>query len=385
MDDLRRIIDTIPVILIITDKNGFIRYANKYTLDLFGYNDISEFNGYICKVLFGNQQKTIKTVKTIVEQLSGAGDVWNKSTEISCVSRSSRIVWVRVNIQKIFLLTADSYLLVFTGNGIPDTPANKKLIQLKSHKKKLAPEKNICQLLVQRLKQQNAKLAKISRMKDNFLMIASHDLRSPLCSILGFSEILKEDGSLNDRDREIIDLIYRSSENLLNYIDDLLLIAKMNRSSLENISREWEIDELVNEVIKTTELTRIMKGITIRKTGISFKCIGIDRTLILQILFNLVSNAIKFSHPHSSVHIFIERVDEAYCVHVIDKGVGIPNEEKDNVFLEWHKVMPFGTTGEEGNGVGLAMCKNLVQSFGGTIGLKSEYQSGSDFYFTIPD
>jgi signal transduction histidine kinase len=179
-------------------------------------------------------------------------------------------------------------------------------------------------------------------------------------------------------------MLHKSSDNLLNYIDGLLELAKLNKGDVNLQIKTHDINQVIDEALRTSELSALRKNITIIKKQNEKIIAEIDKAKIVMILNNLISNAIKFSHPNSTIEIVVRKDFDNFSIHVIDDGLGVPEEEKENIFSEYQKVHSFGTGGEKGNGLGLAICKQLVELHGGKIGVKSKDNSGSEFFFTLP-
>jgi len=239
-----------------------------------------------------------------------------------------------------------------------------------------------------RIESQNRQLEKLSAMKDEFLAVASHDLRTPFNAILGFSGFLLEDKSLGKEQREMIRLIKQSAESQLEYINDLLDVMKLEAGEIKLKLQPVSVRSLVEECVK--ELRMLVEGKCIKflvqnKIPQTFPEIEVDLPKIKQVLNNLISNAMKFTEPGKEITVscFINGSSEVE-IHVIDEGVGIPEKSTAEIFERYKQLRGTGTSGEKGTGLGLFICKTFIEAHGGSIAVNSAIGKGSDFYFRLP-
>ncbi len=228
------------------------------------------------------------------------------------------------------------------------------------------------------------KIKELSKLKEDFIAIVSHDLRSPFNGILGFSEILLEDSTLTQENRKMIKTIEESAQIQLNYINDLLDLIAAGQKEFNIDLKTVNMDKLVNSSINSLKIIADKKNITI-KTDIQKNIKAkLDYPKIIQVLNNLISNALKFTPQDGTIKItsHLNQKNEIET-HVIDNGIGIPKNKLENIFDRYSSISTKGTAGEKGSGLGLSICKLLVNAHGGKMKVESAPKKGSDFYFTI--
>ncbi|MBZ5634262.1 MAG: PAS domain S-box protein [Acidobacteriia bacterium] len=245
----------------------------------------------------------------------------------------------------------------------------------------------------QRLAETNAELAmtnreieRANRLKSEFLASMSHELRTPLHTIIGFSELLGEEleGPLNEKQQRFVQHIHKDSLHLLELINDILDISKIEADRLELRPEPFDFTALVAESLASIRSLAEAKS-HILETALDVPtAVEADRLRIKQVLVNLLSNAIKFTPEGGRIRLEA-RVQELFVVvSVSDTGVGIPVEEHDSIFDKFHQVGATTKGIREGTGLGLAITKRLVEQHGGMIQVESKPRQGSTFRFTLP-
>lgn len=225
------------------------------------------------------------------------------------------------------------------------------------------------------------KIQQLNKELDAFTYSVSHDLRAPLRSIAGYSQILQEDYSdkLDDEGKRITQVIIRSAKRMGQLIDDLLNFARMNRMEL-TLSR-INMKQLVEHVL--TEFPEINGKLEVNMGALSPA--HADNNMLTQVWINLISNAIKYSGKNERIQIEIGSYseDRQVCYYVRDNGVGFDMQYIDKlfgVFQRLHKMNEF-----EGTGVGLALVKRIIQRHRGRVWAHGEVNKGATFYFSLPD
>ena len=217
----------------------------------------------------------------------------------------------------------------------------------------------------------------------------SHELRTPLNSILGFSEILKDNlaGALTEEQRvECLEAIHASGEHLLQLINDVLDMSKIEAGRMDLILEEFVVDAAFREVVTVVKSLAGRKGIELTiLVEPEDLVIYADKGKVKQVLYNLLSNAIKFTPDNGSIFVDAKIRGEAddLLVTVTDTGVGIPAEHIDKIWGEFYMVQGEHQT-QKGTGLGLALVKKLVELHGGKIEVASTEGRGSVFTFTVP-
>lgn len=234
-----------------------------------------------------------------------------------------------------------------------------------------------------------------SRAKSEFLANVSHELRTPLNAILGFSELLKEDSSgvSNEKQQNYLNRIYSSGERLLELVNDIIDLSKIDADSVGLGLSEFNLSDIVNNIFSIFKERAENKNIKVTaKIEKGVKDIIADVGKIKQILSCLLSNAIKFTQDGGSVHIHVREAAEPQGlskhdfveISVEDTGVGIKSEDIPKLFKPFSQLESVYTKTTKGTGLGLAFAKKLVELHGGRIWVESEYGKGSKFIFTIP-
>ena len=240
----------------------------------------------------------------------------------------------------------------------------------------------------QELQDTNAKLERANRLKAEFLASMSHELRTPLNAIIGFAGVLRDEmaGPLNADQKQFVNDVYKSGEQLLNLINDILDLSKVDSGRMELTPDDVVLSAIFDEV------QTIIQGMAVRKRlALSFHqdppdiVMTADRVKLLQILYNLLSNAAKFTPEGGSIHVEAQRREHDVCFRVIDTGMGIPREAFGMIFEEFRQVDSRLAREYGGTGLGLALTRKLVTLHGGTITVESEVGKGSTFIFTIPN
>ncbi len=219
--------------------------------------------------------------------------------------------------------------------------------------------------------------------KNEFLGIAAHDLRNPIGVIQGFANLLEEE--IGDEFKIYTGTITRVSSEMLTLLNDFLDISKIEAGRLDLKSNEIEYISFVEQNIKMNRLIALNKKIKIvSDIEMDSQILHIDSGKIEQVLNNLISNAIKFSYPDSTVIVKVFKEKDQIVTQVIDHGQGIPENEIDKIFDPFKKTSVRPTGNENSHGLGLAIVKKIVEGHHGTVGVTSEFGKGSIFYFTIP-
>ncbi len=225
---------------------------------------------------------------------------------------------------------------------------------------------------------ENASLA-----KSNFLSRMSHELRTPLNVVLGFGQVLQLD-ALDPEQAEAVDYILRASRHLLNLIDEVLDIARIEAGRLLLSIEPVRADEILTEAMMLSRPLADQRGITLHAGfGTETAHVLADRQRVKQVLLNLVANAIKYNCEGGAVTIACDRREAALRFAIIDTGPGIPEEEIPHLFVSFERLGA-EVTDVEGTGLGLALSKYLTEAMGGTIGVESSVGRGSTFWFELP-
>lgn len=236
------------------------------------------------------------------------------------------------------------------------------------------------------LERQNHEVERATRLKSRFLASMSHELRTPLNAIVGFSDLLAEGapGELNPKQKRFVNHIKEGSAHLLQLINDILDLSKIEAGQLELHCEYFHVKEALPEVLSTIRPLAMAKNIQVEHALEIDRPAYADRVRFKQILYNLLSNAVKFTPKDGRISIECANDGDFVCISVIDTGIGIRAEDQAVVFEEFRQVEGGKDSTQEGTGLGLAITKRLVEQQGGTISLVSEPGNGSRFTFTLP-
>ena len=235
------------------------------------------------------------------------------------------------------------------------------------------------------LELRNREVERATQLKSKFLASMSHELRTPLNAIVGFSDLLAEGtpGELNVKQKRFVDHIKKGSAHLLQLINDILDLSKIEAGQLELRCENFEVKDALPEVLSTIRPLAMGKNIQVEHTLEMDGAVYADRVRFKQVLYNLLSNAVKFTPKGGSITVGCVQEEHFVRLSVTDTGIGIRPEDQAVVFEEFRQVEGSGAT-HEGTGLGLAITKRLVEQQGGKISLESEPGKGSRFSFTLP-
>jgi PAS domain S-box-containing protein len=238
------------------------------------------------------------------------------------------------------------------------------------------------------LERRNLEVERADRLKSEFLASMSHELRTPLHTIIGFSELLAEEiqGPLNEKQRRFVNHIHRDSKHLLELINDILDLSKIESGKVELRRELFEGSTEMTEVVDGIRLPAENKGIHLRTQIEGRWLLDADKLRFREVLINLLSNALKFTPSGGSVTIAIAESDDPdfCCISVHDTGIGIAAGEEESIFDKFYQVGSTTTGVREGTGLGLTITRHIVELHGGRIWVESEAGRGSRFSFTMP-
>lgn len=224
------------------------------------------------------------------------------------------------------------------------------------------------------------------RLKSAFLANMSHEIRTPMNGILGFTQLMKEPELTGDEHRNYIRIIEKSGARLLNIINDIVDMSKIEAGLMETTISETNVNEKVDFIYNffkpEAELKKIQFSFN-RLLPVKEAFIKTDPEKIYAILTNLVSNAMKFTHE-GSIEFGYEKKGKYLEFYVKDTGIGISEQNKEIIFERFRQGDKLISKNYEGTGLGLSISKSYVEMLGGTMWVESEYGKGATFYFTLP-
>ena len=230
-------------------------------------------------------------------------------------------------------------------------------------------------------------IATANRHKSEFLANMSHELRTPLNAVIGFSEVLQERifGDLNDKQAEYVHDIHESGRHLLDLINDILDLSKIEAGRMELDPSTFDLPDSLRSALTLVRERATRHGIALSlEVADGVGTIVADERKVRQVVLNLLSNAVKFTPDGGRVTLEARRAGSVVEVAVRDTGVGIAPEDQAAVFEEFRQVGVDSARKQEGTGLGLALAKRFVELHGGTIRVVSSPGAGATFSFTLP-
>jgi signal transduction histidine kinase len=227
-----------------------------------------------------------------------------------------------------------------------------------------------------------------NQVKSEFLSTMSHELRTPLNSVIGFSDLLKQKviGELSEKQEHYVDNILKSSKHLLDLINDILDISKIESGKIEINYEKISLPAIINDTMELVRATATKNNvILIKEFEPDLDFIEADKQKFKQILFNLLSNAVKFNKPNSGKVIVSARKEgNMVQISISDTGIGIKNKDIGKLFNKFQQIESGASRKYGGTGLGLAISKQLVELQGGRIWAESKYGEGSKFTIQLP-
>ena len=361
---LRKIIDTVPHMIFAKDKHGRFILANKTTADVYGLR-VDEIEGKIHSDIHKHVDE-IEAFKKSDEYV-----IKNERIKVTAEQKfTDKNGKVRIfQSIKIPLKTGPSQETAVLGVAIDITDQKDTEIELK-HAKERAEESD--------------------KLKTAFLANMSHEIRTPMNAIIGFSELLNDEDLTKDNRREFVNLINDNSRLLLNLIEDIIDVAKIEAEQIKIVQSTCQVNQILDELGKyyKVELNKYeYKSIEIKvvkeQEDERFAIIS-DPLRFKQIMNNLIGNAIKFTDKGSVEFGYTIKDKKTIQFYIKDTGIGLPLDKLNVIFERFRQAEESTTKEYGGTGLGLTISRRLIELLGGTIWVESVLHQGSTFYFTLP-
>jgi signal transduction histidine kinase len=240
--------------------------------------------------------------------------------------------------------------------------------------------------LFREIEQKSHELQIASQHKSQFLANMSHELRTPLNAILGYTELIVDQiyGKVPEKIRDVLERVQKSGRHLLGLINDVLDLSKIEAGQLTLSLSDYSFQDAVQSVVSSVESLAKEKGLRLAVNVASKLPVGRgDERRIVQVLLNLVGNAIKFTEA-GEVGIHVKKSGDSFLVAVSDTGPGIPESQYQKIFEEFQQVDSSSTRTKGGTGLGLAIARRIIEMHGGSIWVESTVGKGSTFTFKLP-
>src|SRR5688572_4020993 len=235
---------------------------------------------------------------------------------------------------------------------------------------------------------ENRRVQEGSRLKGEFVANMSHELRTPLNSIIGFAEMMADErfGPMPPKYAKFSSLILKSAEHLLQLINDILDLAKVESGKIDLKPERVQLAGVVEDVTSITGGLARQRDIRIETViAPDIGDVYLDPNRLKQVLYNYLSNAIKFSEEHGRVEVRV-RADgtDDFCIEVEDWGIGIKSEDMNRLFVEFQQLDASSAKQYKGTGLGLSITKRIVEAQGGSVSVRTEFGAGSTFFAKLP-
>ncbi|MGI6622069.1 MAG: PAS domain S-box protein [Acetivibrionales bacterium] len=354
---LQAIIDSFGAGIIMVDTEGHISFINEAWKEIFNYLDISE--GLDNKFYISNNTgyDTEAFLQNMMTGIENGSEVVLKLTELTRDKESRFSV------------------------DLEQTKPVKRFLNLYSNPCISHKNHNFGRVYVIR---DISHQKEVERLKLELINTVSHELRTPMSSVLGFSELLLTRKLSEERSVEYIRTINTEARRLTNLINDFLDMQRME-SGKQVFSKTFNsIDDIIENAIRLFDSEDNKYRIIYNRDMDSLPRIYCDRDKILQVMTNIISNAIKYSPDGGEINIILTGDSERIKVSIKDQGLGIPENEIDKLFNRFYRIDSDDRRNIGGTGLGLAICKEIIKAHGGEIGVDSIYGKGSTFYFILP-
>jgi signal transduction histidine kinase len=243
------------------------------------------------------------------------------------------------------------------------------------------------QRVLDELEESNSKLRVLDHAKDEFISMASHQLRTPLTSVKGYiSMVLDGDaGQVSEAQGKLLNEAFTASQRMVYLIGDFLNVSRLQTGKFVIDAKPTQLTDVISEEIAQLRSTAARRNITILYLPpADFPVLKLDDNKIRQVIMNFVDNAIFYSKPDSEVRVVLIKTDKEIRFEVHDKGIGVPEAERHKLFAKFYRAENARRVRPDGTGIGLFMAKKVIVAHGGSLIFESEENVGSTFGFSLP-
>ncbi len=237
------------------------------------------------------------------------------------------------------------------------------------------------------VERQNEELRRLDDLKNTFLGVAAHDLRNPIAAIQTSVDLLMDQVlGVSEEDRAyLLERISHQTRHMLTLLDDLLEVTQIESGKLSLNLESVNLRNFLDEAVRQHAMLAARKGTKVLLQAVPEGQVMVDPLRLRQVVDNLISNAVKFSPPGSTVRVSAERIPAEWRVDVQDEGPGVTEQDRKRLFQDFARLSAKPTGDEKSTGLGLAISRRVVEVHGGKIGVNSEPGHGATFWFTLPD
>jgi len=366
-ENLGALLEVAPDAVVTVDDRGKIVLVNGQTEKLFGYQR-AELLGQPVEKLIPERTRRSHPERRTEYAANPHPRAMGAGLELSALRKDGTEFPVEISLSPI--QTSEGFRVISSIRDVSERKKIQRQIEQQNHELEL----------------RNREVERATQLKSKFLANMSHELRTPLNAIVGFSDLLAEGtpGALNDKQKRFINHIKQASGHLLQLINDILDLSKIEAGQLEFRCSDFQVKDALPEVLSTIRPLATAKNIQVQDALEGEYSVHADRVRFKQILYNLLSNAVKFTPAGGRISIACSEEGRQVCLTVSDTGIGIRAEDQALIFEEFRQVETNAHAASEGTGLGLAITKRLVEQQGGRISLQSEPGKGSRFTFTLP-
>jgi PAS domain S-box-containing protein len=366
-ENLRALLEVAPDAVVTVDDQGKIVMVNAQTEKIFGYQRHELLDEPVEKLIpkrvrEGHSHQRAGYSAAPHPRAMGAG------LELNALRKDGTEFPVEVSLSPI--QTSEGFRVISSIRDVSERKKAQRQIEQQNRELEL----------------RNREVERATKLKSRFLASMSHELRTPLNAIVGFSDLLAEGtpGQLNEKQKRFVDHIKQGSAHLLQLINDILDLSKIEAGQLELHCEDFNVSDALPEVLSTIRPLAMAKNIQVQQTLPSDVSVHADRVRFKQILYNLLSNAVKFTPKDGRISIECHEAESQVNLSVADSGIGIRPEDQKLIFEEFRQVEGNSQAAQQGTGLGLAITRRLVEQQGGRISVQSELGQGSRFTFTLP-
>jgi PAS domain S-box-containing protein len=329
----------------------------------------------------------------VMDEISRAheSDAESFCSEYRLIARDGRVVWVHdetvtVRDDEGRPLFAQGYLFDITARKLAEMDRERLLAAERSARSEAERARGALSRQNTDLVRLNERLVELDRLKDEFVALVSHELRTPLTSIRGYLELIREGkaGRTTKRQENFLDVMNRNSERLLRLVSDLLFVAQAESGKVALELEALDLSDLARDAVDTTRPLAAKRAIALNLEADDELRVSADRARLVQLLDNLLSNALKFTPEGGRVDVVLSAENGHAVLEVSDSGIGIPRAEQGRLFERFYRASTATAQAVPGTGLGLAIAKAIVEAHGGRIDVESDEGAGATFRVELP-